>query len=396
MQRLSRVEHPVIRHTRNGGRDNLYCRLGEETSRQRASPFRVFNAACSLSFFVVRDRRAYFLDLMDISSNASPRRFCVAPMIDWTDRHCRAFHRMFTRKAWLYTEMITTGALLHGDVRRHLDFGETEHPVALQLGGSEPDDLARAAKLGAQWGYDEINLNCGCPSERVQRGAFGACLMREPVTVVDCVKAMRDAVTLPVTVKHRIGIDYEASYDFVRDFVGTIADAGCETFIVHARNAVLKGLSPKQNREIPPLRYDVVRQLKRDFPHLEIILNGGVQTLDQVKELLKDVDGVMVGREAYQNPGMLRGVDRRIYGVDTIDVDDATVEAALHQYIESAHRTGTPLNAMVRHILGWHRGAPGARAWRRVLSDSPRLARGDFTIFDEANAHLRSTSFAVR
>jgi tRNA-dihydrouridine synthase A len=326
---------------------------------------------------------------MDTSLNASPRRFCVAPMIDWTDRNCRAFHRMFTQRAWLYTEMITTGALLHGDVPRHLDFGDTEHPVALQLGGSEPDDLARAAKLGEQWGYDEINLNCGCPSERVQRGAFGACLMLEPATVADCVKAMRDAVSVPVTVKHRIGIDYETSYSFVRDFVGTVADAGCKTFIVHARNAVLKGLSPKQNREVPPLRYEVVLQLKKDFPALEIILNGGVQTLEQAQTLLQDVDGVMVGREAYQNPSMLRSVDRLIYGVDTVDVDDATVEASLYRYIDDAYRQGTPLNAIVRHILGWHRGAPGARAWRRVLSDSPRLARGDFSIFEEANAHLR-------
>lgn len=222
--------------------------------------------------------------------------------MDWTDRHCRYFHRQISRHTWLYTEMVTTGALLHGDVPRHLDFDEVEHPVALQLGGSEPDDLAKAARLGEQWGYKEINLNCGCPSERVQRGAFGACLMAEPKLVAEGVKAMRDAVSIPVTVKHRIGIDAIETYDFVRDFVGTIAEAGCETFIVHARNAILKGLSPKENREIPPLRYEVVYQLKRDFPHLEILLNGGVQTLEQIDTHLEHVDGVMIGREAYHHP----------------------------------------------------------------------------------------------
>eukprot|EP01030_Chromulinospumella_sphaerica_P019328 gene19328-19213_t len=201
------------------------------------------------------------------------RRLSVAPMMDWTDRHCRVFHREISQHTWLYTEMVTTGALVYGDVERHLRFNEAEHPVALQLGGSDPADLVTSAKLGQQWGYDEINLNCGCPSERVQKGAFGACLMLEPQLVADCVKAMRDAVTIDVTVKHRIGIDKEESYAFVRDFVGTIAEAGCETFIVHARNAVLKGLSPKENREIPPLRYEVAYQLKRDFPQLEILIN---------------------------------------------------------------------------------------------------------------------------
>src|SRR3954470_15564509 len=199
-------------------------------------------------------------------------------MMDWTDRHCRYFHRLLSRNALLYTEMMTTGALVHGDVPRHLDFNAEEHPVALQLGGSDAAELAHCAKLGEQWGYDEINLNCGCPSERVQRGAFGACLMNEPQLVADCVKAMRDVVSVPVTVKHRIGVDAVEEYSFVRDFVGTIAEAGCDVFIVHARNAILKGLSPKENREIPPLKYDYAYQLKRDFPELEIIINGGIKT----------------------------------------------------------------------------------------------------------------------
>src|ERR1700710_1332568 len=235
----------------------------------------------------------------------NPRRVSVAPMMDWTDRHCRSFHRLLSRHAWLYTEMVTTGALLHGDVARHLAFTPAEAPVALQLGGSEPADLAICARLGEDWGYDEINLNCGCPSERVQRGSFGACLMAEPALVADCVKAMADAVDLPVTVKHRIGIDKVESYAFVRDFVVTVAEAGCGVFIVHARNAWLKGLSPKENREVPPLRYELVDRLKRDFPQLTFATNGGITTSGQVAQELEQVDGVMIGREAYHNPWWL-------------------------------------------------------------------------------------------
>jgi tRNA-dihydrouridine synthase A len=240
---------------------------------------------------------------------ALDRRLSVAPMLDWTDRHCRHFHRLLSQHALLYTEMVTTGALLHGDVARHLRFHESEHPVALQLGGSEPEDLARAARLGQQWGYDEINLNCGCPSERVQRGAFGACLMAEPTVVADGVKAMLDVVDIPVTVKHRIGIDRVERYDFVRDFVGTVADAGCSVFIVHARNAWLQGLSPKENRDIPPLRYELVHRLKQDFPQLSISINGGITTDAQVREQLARLDGVMIGREAYHNPWWLASWD---------------------------------------------------------------------------------------
>ncbi|MEO0317852.1 MAG: hypothetical protein RL404_1529 [Pseudomonadota bacterium] len=314
-----------------------------------------------------------------------PRRLSVAPMMDWTDRHCRYFHRQITRHTWLYTEMVTTGAVIHGDQPRHLDFHDVEHPVALQLGGSEPDDLAKSARIGERWGYDEINLNCGCPSERVQRGAFGACLMAEPALVADCVKAMRDAVSVDVTVKHRIGIDDVESYDFVRDFVGTIADAGCNTFIVHARNAILRGLSPKENREIPPLKYDYAYRLKRDFPGLEIIINGGIKTTAEIDEHLRQVDGVMLGREAYHNPWLMAGFDARYYS-DVAGDGDADGEPrtrvqvimAMLPYIRAQLESGGPrLNTITRHMLGLMAGLPGARAFRQVLSDAKQLAAGD-------------------
>lgn len=311
--------------------------------------------------------------------------------MDWTDRHCRSIHRLISRNTWLYTEMVTTGALLHGDVPRHLAFSPGEQPVALQLGGSEPADLAKCAKLGEQWGYDEINLNCGCPSERVQRGAFGACLMNEPQLVADSVKAMRDAVSIPVTVKHRIGVDAVEDYAFVRDFVGTVADAGCEVFIVHARNAILKGLSPKENREIPPLKYEYAYQLKRDFPHLEISINGGIKTLDEVETHLQHVDGVMLGREAYHNPYVLANVDARFYGDTHAALLREEVEARLIDYARQEVARGTYLGSITRHALGLYRGEAGARGWRRLLSDSKRLATGDLAIFDEARTHLRES-----
>jgi tRNA-dihydrouridine synthase A len=326
---------------------------------------------------------------MPLPTVSSPRRLSVAPMMDWTDRHCRYFHRLISRHTWLYTEMVTTGALLHGDVARHLAFTEEEAPVALQLGGSEPEDLARAAKLGERWGYDEINLNCGCPSERVQRGAFGACLMKEPQLVADGVRAMRDAVSIPVTVKHRIGVDDVEDYAFVRDFVGTVAEAGCDVFVVHARNAILKGLSPKENREIPPLKYDYAYRLKRDFPALEIIINGGIKTLDEVEEHLRHVDGVMLGREAYHNPFLLADVDARFYGAHGRAKTRDEVEAGLIAYCADELARGTYLGAITRHALGLYRGVAGARGWRRVLSDNKRLAAADLSIFDEARAHLR-------
>ena len=245
--------------------------------------------------------------------------------MDWTDRHCRIFHRLLSRHARLYTEMVTTGALLHGDVARHLDFNAAEHPLALQLGGSETAELAHCAKLGEQWGYDEINLNCGCPSERVQKGAFGACLMVEATLVRDCVKAMVDAVSVPVTVKHRLGINDINDYGFVRDFVGTVSEAGCTVFIAHARNAVLKGLSPKDNREIPPLKYDYVLRLKQDFPHLTIVVNGGIHGIAESQTHLDNLDGVMLGRTAYHEPWALADVDALAIAAD---VDAAVVAAA--------------------------------------------------------------------
>ncbi|MEO8386195.1 MAG: tRNA dihydrouridine(20/20a) synthase DusA [Betaproteobacteria bacterium] len=304
-------------------------------------------------------------------NTTSPFRITVAPMMDWTDRHCRTFHRLLTKHARLYTEMVTTGALLHGDQPRHLDFNQTEHPVALQLGGSDPADLAASAKLGAQWGYDEINLNCGCPSERVQRGSFGACLMAEPKLVADCIRAMVDTVTIPVTVKHRIGIDKLESYDFVRDFVGTVADAGCKVFIVHARNAILKGLSPKQNREVPPLNYEFVYQLKRDFPDLTIVLNGGVCTTADVHQHLAHVDGVMIGREAYHNPYWLATFDRDFFGDAAKIVTREAIEARLAIYAAQQSLAGVPRHSIMRHTLGLYRGLPGARAWRRSMSQQP-------------------------
>ena len=290
-------------------------------------------------------------------------------MMDWTDRHCRYFHRLLTRRTRLYTEMVTTGALLHGNVPRHLDFNDEEHPVALQLGGSEPADLAHCARLAQQWGYDEVNLNCGCPSERVQRGAFGACLMAEPQLVADCVTAMRDAVALPVTVKHRIGVDRTESYGFVRDFVGTVSQAGCEVFIVHARNAWLKGVSPKENRELPPLRYEMVHQLKREFPTLTIVLNGGVQTNAQIAEQLALVDGVMLGREAYHHPWLMADWDSRYFGQPDAGLDRDAVEARMVAYMQGVVAGGEPWSHAARHMLGLRNGLAGARHWRQVWSD---------------------------
>ena len=315
------------------------------------------------------------------STTLPPRRLSVAPMMDWTDRHCRMFHRQITKHTWLYTEMVTTGAIIHGDQARHLDFNDEEHPVALQLGGSEPEDLAKSAKLGEQWGYDEINLNCGCPSERVQRGAFGACLMAEPMLVADCVKAMCDAVSIDVTVKHRIGIDEIDSYDFVRDFVGIVSQAGCKTFIVHARNAVLKGLSPKENREIPPLRYERAYQLKKDFPELEIIINGGIKELSEIDEHLTHLDGVMLGRQAYHHPYVMASFDARYYGDAAIPRTRSEIIQAMIPYVHSELlKEGPRLNSITRHMLGLVAGLPGARAFRQRLSDAKELAKGDPTL----------------
>ena len=291
-------------------------------------------------------------------------------MMDWTDRHCRFFHRLLTRHARLYTEMVTTGALLHGDVARHLDFDAAEHPLALQLGGSEPADLAACARLGERWGYDEVNLNCGCPSERVQRGAFGACLMAEPRLVADGVRAMRDAVSIAVTVKHRIGIDRHESYDFVRDFVGTVAEGGCTVFIVHARNAWLKGISPKENRELPPLRPETVDRLKADFPALSFVLNGGISGAEAIEAHLRRVDGVMIGREAYHQPWTLTEWDRRFFADPAAaPLERDAVEAAMVDYMEGLAGRGEPWSHASRHMLGLRHGEPAARRWRQVWSD---------------------------
>ncbi len=272
----------------------------------------------------------------------------------------------------LYTEMVTTGALVHGDVERHLRFDAAEHPVALQLGGSDATDLAHCARLGEQYGYDEINLNCGCPSERVQHGAFGACLMAEPQLVADCVKAMRDATSLPVTVKHRLGVDSIEAYEFVQKFVATVAAAGCETFFVHARNAVLKGLSPKDNREVPPLKYDYVYRLKRDFPRLRIIVNGGIDTLDAIEPHLSPLDGVMLGRVAYHDPYVLAQAEVRLFG--TALRSRSAIVDEMFAYATDQVARGTPLRAIVRHMLGLYHGQPNARVWRHMLSDARLLA----------------------
>jgi len=318
------------------------------------------------------------------------RRLSVAPMLDWTDRHYRYFARLISRHTWLYTEMVTTGALLYGDVERHLRFDEAEHPVALQLGGSEPSELAQCARLAQQWGYDEVNLNVGCPSERVQKGAFGACLMAEPQLVADCVKAMRDVVDIDVTVKHRIGIDQIEHYDYLAGFVDQVAAAGCTTFIVHARNAILKGLSPKENREIPPLKYDYVYRLKQERPELEILINGGVKNNAEIAEHLRHVDGVMVGREAYHNPWLMADWDAAFYGDDSTAVSRQQVVDAMLPYIRARLAEGHKLRNIARHILGLFQGMPGARQWRRMLSDAKLLDGADEGLLLQALAAMPS------
>lgn len=313
---------------------------------------------------------------------------CVAPMIDVTDRHCRFFHRLLAPRAWLYSEMTTTGALRFGDQARHLNFNEPEHPVALQLGGSEPGELAFSAKLGEHWGYDEINLNCGCPSERVQKGAFGASLMREQELVADCIKAMQDAVSVPVTVKHRLGLDGTTDYGFVRDFVGKLFDVGCTIFIVHARHAILGGLSPKENREIPPLQYDMAAHLKSEFPAARFILNGGLNELDSCLQELKRFDGVMLGRAAWHDPSILGRLSVAMGHIDETLSDDALM-AAMTEYAASQIEKGVPLRVVVKPMLGWAQGRRGARQWRRTLSDNKILDQNDPALIERAWHVLR-------
>lgn len=303
-------------------------------------------------------------------------------MMDWSDRHCRYLFRQLAPHARVYTEMITTGALVHGDVARHLEFSADEHPVALQLGGSEPADLVLSAKLGESWGYDEINLNCGCPSERVQRGAFGACLMAEPQLVADCVKAIQDATSLPVTIKHRLGIDAIDAYDFVARFVDTVAATGCRSFIVHARNAILKGLSPKDNRQIPPLKYDYVYRLKSDFPDCDIVINGGITTAVDALGHLDRVDGVMLGRAAYHDSYVLAELDYALFGHHPPARRE--VVERMWRYAAGEIKKGTPLRAITRHMLGLYHGQPHARTWRQLLSDSECLANNDADLILQA------------
>ena len=315
-------------------------------------------------------------------------RFSVAPMMEWTDRHCRYFHRLLTRRAWLYTEMVTTGALIHGPADRLVGFHDAEHPVVLQLGGSEPVELARCALLAEDTGYDEVNLNIGCPSQRVQRGAFGACLMREPTLVADCVDAMRSVVRIPVTVKCRIGVDDQDPRESLFGFIETIAATGCTHFIVHARKAWLKGLSPKENRDIPPLDYALVYEAKQRWPHLHIEINGGITTLEACAEHLGQVDSVMVGRAAYQTPYLLQAVDAQLLGGNEAPKSRRQIVEEFIPYIESELARGTPLNAMTRHILGLFNGISGARAYRRHLSENAVRSRADISVLRRALDHL--------
>ncbi len=319
--------------------------------------------------------------------NKINHRFCVAPMMELTTKHCRYFHRLLTRNALLYTEMVTTGALIHGDHHRFLSFNKEEHPLAFQLGGSNPRELALCAKMIEDYGYDEVNLNIGCPSDRVQNGRFGACLMLEPELVAECVAAMNLAVSIPVTVKSRIGVDDQDSYENLHQFVTKIADAGCKTFIIHARKALLNGLSPKQNREIPPLKYEVVFQLKSDFPTLKIVINGGIGSLEQSEVLLQRLDGVMVGREAYQNPYFLAEVDQRIFDASEPPKSRREIMALLIPYIQEQLQNGIRLNSVTRHILGLFHGEPGARAWRRHLSQYAMGTNADMKVVLAALAY---------
>jgi len=309
-------------------------------------------------------------------------------MMDWTDRHCRYFHRLISRHVRLYTEMITTAALLHGDRQRLLAFHPAEHPLAIQLGGSEPEQLAQCAQWAEQAGYDEINLNVGCPSDRVQSGKFGACLMLEPARVAACVTAMREAVQVPVTVKTRIGVDHQDSYEALVRFVALLRDAGLQCLIVHARKAWLQGLSPKQNREVPPLCYDRVYQLKRDFPAMAIHINGGIKTLEDIQSHLQHVDGVMIGREAYHNPYLLARIDSVVMGDTTPVPDRHQVVAALLPYVEQQLAAGVRLQQIARHILGLFQGQPGARAWRRYLSENAHKPDAGVEVLREALARV--------
>lgn len=312
------------------------------------------------------------------------RRISVAPMMDWTDRHARFFLRLISKHTLLYTEMVTTGAVINGDREKLLGFDPTENPIALQLGGSDPKALAECAKIGENYGYDEINLNVGCPSDRVQSGRIGACLMAEPELVSECITAMKKATSLPVTVKHRIGIDDQDSYEFVYRFVDVVAQSGCDSFIVHARKAILSGLSPKQNREIPPLIYDTVYQLKKDFPQLEIIINGGIRAIDESIQHLAKVDGVMIGREAYNNPYILATVDQRIFASEQASFTRLEVAEQMLPYIEQHIVSGGRLQHISRHLLGLFHGQPNGKQWRRYLSENATKPTANSQVITDA------------
>jgi tRNA-dihydrouridine synthase A len=324
---------------------------------------------------------------------APPHTFSVAPMMDWTDRRCRAFHRALSKHALLYTEMVTEGAIHFGDRERLLGFDAVEHPVALQLGGSNPERLASAAKIGADWGYDEINLNVGCPSDRVQEGRFGACLMREPALVAECIAAMKARVSVPVTVKHRLGVDDQDPETTLFSFVETVAAAGCTTFIVHARKAWLKGLSPKENRDVPPLDYDIVWRLKAARPDLSIILNGGLETLEQARAETATLDGAMLGRAAYHDPGILGSVDRIFFGKSGTDTTPEEAIETIRPMIEADLARGTPLHVWTRHMLGLFRGQSGARLWRRILGEEGRQRGAGLEVLDRGLEAIRVNAF---
>ena len=309
-------------------------------------------------------------------------------MLDWTDRHCRYFLRLLSRRTLLYTEMVTTGAIIHGEVKRHLLFDAAEHPVALQLGGSVPQELAHCTRIAEEYGYDEVNLNVGCPSDRVQSGMFGACLMASPQLVADCIKAMLDVASIPITIKHRIGIDEMDSYAQLCDFVGAVAESGCSCFIIHARKAWLQGLSPKENRDKPPLHYETVYQIKQDFPHLEIVINGGIMTLDEAGEHLQQVDGVMIGRAIYHDPWILADADRQIFGEKSPLSNRIDVIEEISPYIERELARGTRLHHITRHMIGLFNGVPGARRWRRYLSENACREDADVKILQQAVGQL--------
>ena len=317
------------------------------------------------------------------------RRFCIAPMMDWTDRHDRYFLRQITHHAVLYTEMVTSAALLKGDRNYLLGFHEAEHPLALQLGGSDPGELALCARMAEDAGYDEVNLNVGCPSDRVKQGRFGACLMATPDVVADCVAAIRNATSLPVTVKHRIGIDDQDIDRDLENFVVQVSAAGCHTFVVHARKAWLKGLNPKQNRDVPPLDYTRVYRLKAEHPDLEIIINGGIRSLDEAEQHLQYVDGVMMGREAYQNPYILAEVDQRFYGVSPKPRQRDEVVDSIIPYIEQELGRGTALSYITRHMLGLYQGQPGAKGWRRTLSEQARHKTAGLEVLQMAQGWVK-------